>query len=49
MNLNEKEIDFLQPLRNRPDKDPDKEFINRLQRRLIQSSQRKMGLKLFQL
>lgn len=38
---NEKEMDFLQPLRNRPNKDPDREFINGLQRRLVQSSNRK--------
>lgn len=38
---NEKERDFLQPLRNRPHKDPDREFINRLQGRLIQSSNRR--------
>ncbi|WHT48774.1 hypothetical protein QNH10_03230 [Sporosarcina thermotolerans] len=34
----EKEIEFLQSLRNRPDKDPDKEFVSRLQRQLIQPS-----------
>ncbi|MDN4606720.1 hypothetical protein [Sporosarcina highlanderae] len=37
----EKEIEFLQNLRNRPDKDPDREFVNRLQRQLIQPSTKK--------
>ncbi|MHC8515559.1 NHL repeat-containing protein [Sporosarcina sp. ITBMC105] len=37
----EKDMEFLESLRNRPDKDPNKEFVAQLQRRLIQPTRKK--------